>query len=72
MLYFSKSIVNGWGGVGFGRIGAAADTSAKDAHLTADLECHLGLVPHQVSPSLLLHQLMSRLCGEEQLLTDSL
>ena len=30
-------------------IEAAADTSAKDAHLTADLECHLGLVPHQVS-----------------------
>ncbi|XP_020616050.1 ubiquitin-like modifier-activating enzyme ATG7 isoform X2 [Orbicella faveolata] len=29
-------------------IEAAADTSAKDAHLTADLECHLGLVPHQI------------------------
>ncbi|KAM7429954.1 Autophagy protein 7 [Porites harrisoni] len=28
--------------------GAAADTSAKDAHLTAELECHLGLVPHQI------------------------
>lgn len=29
-------------------IRAAADTSAKDAHLTADLESHLGLVPHQI------------------------
>ncbi|KAJ7379526.1 Autophagy protein 7 [Desmophyllum pertusum] len=29
-------------------IEAAADTSAKDAHLTADLECDLGLVPHQI------------------------
>ncbi|XP_022783406.1 LOW QUALITY PROTEIN: ubiquitin-like modifier-activating enzyme ATG7 [Stylophora pistillata] len=27
---------------------AAADTSAKDAHLSADLECKLGLVPHQI------------------------
>lgn len=35
----------------FFSIEAAADTSAKDAHLTADLECHLGLVPHQVSNS---------------------
>ncbi|PFX29993.1 Ubiquitin-like modifier-activating enzyme ATG7 [Stylophora pistillata] len=30
---------------------AAADTSAKDAHLSADLECKLGLVPHQVLSS---------------------
>lgn len=64
MLYFSKSIVNGWDRVDFGRIRAVADTSAKDAHLTADLECHLGLVPHQVRSSLLLHQLMLRLCGK--------
>lgn len=27
---------------------AGADTSAKDAHLTADLDSHLGLLPHQV------------------------
>ncbi|CAH3114652.1 unnamed protein product [Pocillopora meandrina] len=27
---------------------AAADTSAKEAHLSADLECKLGLVPHQI------------------------
>ena len=38
----------------FFSIEAAADTSAKDAHLTADLECHLGLVPHQVNYALVL------------------
>lgn len=30
------------------RMEASADTSAKDAHLTADLDCHLGLLPHQI------------------------
>ncbi|XP_074619592.1 ubiquitin-like modifier-activating enzyme ATG7 [Acropora palmata] len=29
-------------------IEAGADTSAKDAHLTADLDSHLGLLPHQI------------------------
>ena len=47
-VWYDWTHINQCNGFDFDSNEAAADTSAKEAHLSADLECKLGLVPHQV------------------------